>query len=99
MAIPDDQTIMLPLLRFAGDGKVHSKHEAVECLADEFGLTEEERRELLPSGKQGIFDNRVAWAKTYMKQARLIGSPKWGLFAITERGKQVLIENRKKIDV
>jgi restriction system protein len=99
MAIPDDQTIMLPFLKFAGDGKVHSKHEAVECLADEFGLTEEERRELLPSGKQGIFDNRVAWAKTYMKQARLIGSPKWGLFAITERGKQVLVENRKKIDV
>lgn len=99
MAIPDYQTIMLPLLRFAGDGKVHSKHEAVEYLADRFELTEYERKVLLPSGKQGLFDNRVAWAKAYIKQARLIDSPKRGLFVITERGKQVLAENREKIDV
>jgi len=99
MAIPDYQTIMLPLLRFAGDGKVHSKHEAVEYLANEFKLTEEELKELLPSGKQGLFDNRVAWAKTYIKQARLIDSPKRGFFVITERGKKVLSENPKKIDV
>jgi len=59
MAIPDYQTIMLPLLRFAGDGQVHSKREAVKYLADKFKLTEEERKELLPSGKQGVFDNRV----------------------------------------
>jgi restriction system protein len=99
MAIPDYQSIMLPLLRFIGDGQVHSKHEAVEYLADEFELTEEERKELLPSGKQGLFDNRLAWAKTYIKQGRLIDSPKWGFFVITERGKQVLAENPKKIDV
>ena len=99
MAIPDYQTIMLPLLRFAGDGNVHSKHEAVEYLADEFGLSEEELKELLPSGKQGVFDNRVAWAKAYIKQARLIDSPKRGLFVITERGKRVLAEAPKKIDV
>ena len=99
MAIPDYQTIMLPLLKFAGDGKVYSKHEAVEYLANEFELTEEERKELLPSGKQGLFDNRVAWAKTYIKQARLIDSPKRGLFVITERGKQVLSQNLDKIDI
>jgi len=78
MAIPDYQTIMLPLLQFAGDGKVHSKREAVDSLASEFSLTDEERRELLPSGKQGLLDNRVAWAKSYLKQARLIGTPKRG---------------------
>jgi len=99
MAIPDYQTIMLPLLKFVGDGNVHSKHEAVEYLANEFELTEEERKELLPSGKQGLFDNRVAWAKTYIKQARLIDSPKRGLFVITERGKQVLSQNLDKIDI
>ena len=86
MAIPDYQTIMLPLLKFAGDGKVYSKHEAVEYLANEFELTEEERKELLPSGKQGLFDNRVAWAKTYIKQARLIDSPKRGLFCNNRKG-------------
>ena len=58
MAIPDYQTIMLPLLRFLDDGKVHSKHEAVEYLSNWFELTEEERKDLLPSGKQGIFENR-----------------------------------------
>jgi restriction system protein len=99
MPIPDYQTIMLPFLRFAGDGKVHSKHEAVEYLANEFDLNEEERKELLPSGKQGLFDNRVAWAKSYIKQAKLINAPKRGLFVITERGKQVLSESPGRIDV
>jgi len=56
MAIPDYQTIMLPLLRFSEDGKVHSKHEAVEYLANWFELNQEERKDLLPSGKQGIFN-------------------------------------------
>jgi len=99
MAIPDYQSIMLPLLKFVGDGDIHSKRESVEYLADVFELTEEERKKLLPSGKQGLFDNRVAWAKAYIKQARLIDSPKWGLFVITERGKTVLAENPEKIDV
>jgi len=69
MAIPDYQTIMLPLLKFAGDGKVHSKHEAVECLANEFELIEEERKELLPSGTARLFGNRVAWTRTYSLKA------------------------------
>ena len=69
MAIPDYQTIMLPLLRFAGDGKVHSKSEAVESLAKEFKFSDEEIKELLPSGKQPLFDNRVARARTYSLKA------------------------------
>jgi len=59
MSIPDFQTIMLPLLKFSTDQKEPSLREAIEFLADEFKLTEEERKELLPSGQQATFDNRV----------------------------------------
>jgi restriction system protein len=72
MPIPDFQTIMLPLFQLAGDGKVHSIHEAVEKLADQFGLTEEEQTILLSSGQQPIFYNRVGWAIIYMKQDKLL---------------------------
>jgi restriction system protein len=75
MAIPDYQSVMLPLLRLAADGREHSVRSAIEQLADEFRLTEEERKELLPSGGQATFDNRVGWARTYMKKAGLLESP------------------------
>jgi restriction system protein len=68
MAIPDYQTLMLPILKFMGDQREHSLREAIDTLADRFHLTAEERRELLPSGKQEIFNNRVGWARTYMKK-------------------------------
>ena len=71
MAIPDFQTIMLPFLKFAGDGKEHAKHEVVDKLAANFNLNEIELKELLPSGKQELFDNRVGWARTYLKKAVL----------------------------
>jgi restriction system protein len=69
MAIPDYQSLMLPLLRLASDRKEHQLRAAIETLADEFALTHEERNELLPSGGQAIFANRVGWARTYLKQA------------------------------
>lgn len=72
MTIPDFQTIMLPLLQFASDGEEHSIHEAVESLSSLFNLTEEEESRLLSSGQQPIFYNRVGWARTYLKKARLI---------------------------
>jgi restriction system protein len=65
MAIPDFQSIMLPLLQFSSDGKEHSVNEAVEWLAQHFGLSPSERNELLPSGRQAILANRAAWAGTY----------------------------------
>ena len=80
MAIPDYQTVMLPLLKLAADGKEHKVREAIEDLADSFALTEDERKELLPSGGQAIFDNRVGWARTYMKKAGLLESPQRGYF-------------------
>jgi len=72
MAIPDYQTLMLPLLRLAGDQKEHKLSEAVEVLSDQFGLTEHERQEMLPSGGETTIHNRVGWARTYMKKAGLL---------------------------
>lgn len=75
MPIPDYQSVMLPLLTYTGDNKEHSLREAIEYLANQFQLTENERQELLPSGAQAIFDNRVGWAKTHILKAGLLESP------------------------
>ena len=90
MPIPDYQTLMLPLLKFASDGNERKFREAIEALAEEFGLSDEERAELLPSGSQPVFDNRVGWAKTYLKQAGLLASPRRGIFHITQPGSALL---------
>jgi restriction system protein len=92
MAIPDFQSLMLPLLEFAGDGQEHSSRDAREHLAGVFSLSASERAELLPSGRQPVFDNRVAWAKTFLQQAGLLFSPRRAYFQITERGRQILAE-------
>ncbi len=63
---------MLPLLNLAADGQEHSLRGVIENLADHFGLSEEDRKQLLPSGTQATFDNRVGWARTYMKKAGLL---------------------------
>jgi len=99
MPIPNFQTIMLPLLQFAFDGEEHSIHELVEGLASHFSLTEEEKSILLPSGQQPIFYNRVGWARTYLKKARLIDYTRRGYFRITVRGNEVLQRNPDRIDM
>jgi len=96
--IPDYQSIMLPLLMLVSDKKEYKYRELIENLALEFKLTDEERKELLASGNQPIFDNRVGWAKTYLKKAGLIDSPKRATFVITELGLKVLEKNPEKID-
>src|SRR5215211_4752652 len=93
MTIPDYQSVMLPLLHYAADGQEHSVRGAIETLADEFHLTDEERKELLPSGRQATFDNRVGWARTYMKKAGLLQSPRRGYFKISDAGFQALKDN------
>jgi restriction system protein len=90
---------MLPLLKFYGDGQDHTFREAVEALAKEFSLTDKERREMLPSGQQEIFDNRIGWARTYMKKAGLIEAPKRGINRISPRGMEVLKQKPQRIDV
>lgn len=90
---------MLPVLRLAGDGLEHRFRDAVESLATEFNLTDAGRSELLPSGIQAVFDNRVGWARSYLKQAGLLHNPKRGIFQITDLGKGLLAETPSRIDV
>jgi restriction system protein len=99
MVIPNYQAIMLPLLLFAGDSEEHSLQEAVDSLADYFDLTDEELRELLPSGQQALFRNRLGWARSYLKQAALLESTRRGYFRITQRGLDVTHRNPSKVDV
>lgn len=99
MAIPDYQTVMLPLLRFAGDRQEHSLRETIDALADEFGLSDEERKALLPSGQQQVFDNRVGWARTYLTKAALLQSTRRAHYEITQRGLDVLAASPVRVDV
>lgn len=99
MSIPDYQSIMLPLLKFASDKKEHSIREAIEELANFFKLNEQERKEVLPSGQQYVFDNRVGWARTYLKKAGLLESTRRSFFKITDLGLDVLSKNPQKINV
>ena len=99
MSIPDYQTCMLPFLSYLGDGLEHSLRDAEDILAVHFSLTQAERAELLPSGQQGLFKNRIGWARTYLKKAGLIEAPKRGVFKITKRGMQVLADAPSKINV
>ncbi len=95
--IPDYQTCMLPLLKFLADGKEHKTSELIEKISAEFNLSDEEKTCLLASGTQTVIYNRVNWAKTYLKKARLLCDAGKGFVKITERGKQVLAENPKNI--
>lgn len=99
MAIPDFQSLMLPLLKVVADGREYRLRDAVELLAEEFRLTDEERQQLLPSGRYPTFDNRIAWAKTYLKKAGLIDQPRRAFFQITERGREVLKTSPKLINM
>jgi restriction system protein len=78
------------LLKLASDGQAHRIRDAYASLADVFGLTQEQRQHLLPSGQQLMFHNRIGWARSYLKKAGLLTSPRRGYFLITERGKQFL---------
>ena len=99
MTVPDFQTIMLPLLQGASDGNEHSGHEFLNQLAEHFGLTDDDLNEVLPSGKQTRFYNRVGWARTYLIKSKLLEMPRRSFYKITERGKEVLKSNPSRIDM
>jgi restriction system protein len=99
LAVPDFQSLMLPLLRMAADKKERALHEAREHLAEKLGVSEQERALLLPSGRQAVFNNRVAWAKVYLQRAGLLTSSKRGYFQIAPRGLEVLSTNPPRIDI
>src|SRR6185437_7816700 len=95
--IPDYQTLMLPVLKSANDQPVQTQ-AVIQRLADEFGLSVEDRGQLLPSGKQRTFDNRVNWAKSYLKQAGLLTYPSRGVFVVTDDGRKVIAQKVDRID-
>lgn len=97
MTVPDYQSLMLPVLKASSQGEIRIG-EAVDHLAGELGLTEEDRTALLPSGRQPIIYNRVQWAKTYLAKAGLVEATRRGHFKITERGKEVLAQSPERID-
>jgi len=98
MAIPDFQKIMLPLLQVVSDGKEYRLGNVITILATQFQLTEADLKELLPSGRQARFNNRVGWAQTYMKKAGLLeGTGKNG-FHITARGTEILQSKPKSMN-
>ena len=99
MAIPDFQSLMLPLLKAVADGREYSFRDLLGTLAQEFHLTDEERQQYLTGRRRPAFNNRMAWATTYLKKAKLIDRPKSGYFQITERGREVLKTSPKLIDM
>jgi restriction system protein len=99
MPIPDFQSLMRPLLQVAADGNAHSIRDGLDQLATKFNLSNDERKELLPSGRQEVFTNRVAWAKTHLRMAGLIEAPARGVFRITDRGQHILSEHPQRIDL
>ena len=99
MAIPDFQTLMLPLVELASDGNEWSMQDAQDHLARKFAVSEEEQSTLLPSGRPPIFSNRVAWAKSYLTPAGVLESPRRDVFRLSALGRKVLREKPQKITV
>lgn len=99
MAVPDFQSFMLPLLKFTADKEEHKQSDAADALARHFDTTNADRKEMLPSGRQTRFDNRIAWAVVYLRKAGFLESPRRGKFRITEKGIAILKSNPARIDV
>lgn len=99
MAIPDFQSVMRPVLLAVSDGAARSLGDVREAVKDHFGLSEQERKELLPSGNQTVINNRVGWARTYLNKAGLLTIPERGMVQITERGQNALQQGPDRISV
>lgn len=99
MAIPDFQSLMLPLLELSADNKEHATREATDKLAHKFQMSDVEQETLLPSGQQTILGNRVSWAISHLKHAGLLESTRKGFFRITQRGMQIQQQKPSRIDI
>ena len=93
MPIPDYQTLMLPLLKYCSDQQEHKLKDAEQAMAQEFNLTQQERDEMLPSGKMRTMYNRVGWSKWHLQKAGVVSVPRTSVFKITQRGLELLAEN------
>ncbi len=99
MPVPDFQTLMRPTLVALDDGQVHTIPQIREHLATALGITDAEQAELLPSGKQSLFTNRVAWALTHLRQAGVVARPIRAQYLLTERGREVLSAHPDRVDM
>ena len=99
MAVPDFQTIMLPMLRMMADGRVYSLAEMLGSLGSEFRLSEDDLVERIPSGRQTRFYNRICWSTTHLKKAAIIENIGRGSFRITDRGRNLLERSVTRIDL
>lgn len=99
MAVPDFQSFFLPLLQFVADGKLHSTQKAYAVMVNHFNLSDEDQQEMLASGKQATYKNRISWAKVYLSKALLLENPQHGKFHISERGRALLAENPQELRV
>lgn len=99
MAVPTFDELFLPFLRVAEQHGQVTMADARELIAADLQLSDEDRQELLPSGRQGRFDNRVGWARTYLGKAGLIRTVRRGVFELSEAGKQLLATNPTKVDL
>lgn len=99
MTIPDFQSLMRPVLAHLADGGLHRSREVKEAMADLHQLTDAERAEVLPSGRQRTIDNRVGWTLTYLSQAGLVQRPSRGHVQITDEGRAALASNPTRIDM
>jgi restriction system protein len=99
MTIPDFETLMKPMLIYASDKQEHSYRDTMEFLADKYNLSDNERKELLPSGRMPIFDNRVGWTQFHLKKAGLLEATRRGFYRITQEGLDVVAQKPIEIDV
>src|SRR5438270_11597083 len=99
MPVPDYQSLMLPLLDALADGRDHDVKEVRDSIAKRLGVTDRDREELQPRGKQSTYDNRLGWAKTYLDKAGLVQSVRRGVYQITSAGRDVLRSRPSRIDV
>jgi restriction system protein len=97
--IPDFQSLMRPVLAHLGDGQTRRSRDVKDAMAAEFQLSDAERAEMLPSGRQRTMDNRVGWALTYLSQAGLVGRPSRGQVVITDDGRAALAAHPTRIDM
>lgn len=98
MPIPDFQSVMLPFLEALSDGREWRMRDVTDALANRFQLTPQEREEMLPSGQQTLFSNRVAWAKTHLKGAGLVSNPNRGKVTLSDEGRRVLASHSDAIN-
>ena len=95
--IPKYIEILLPLLNLLQDERVYTSKEYISHLEKEFNLSEEDKKQVISNGKTKLFSNRIAWAKTYLKQAGLVEYPKRGEVKITSEGLAFLKSKHSKI--